>query len=118
LRGAARTRVVARWADNNIPYGGAVQTLEFGNAGFTADFNLMIVSFAGPLPGLIKYIQFGDADISITEFATDSSTLFGHPNAAGAAGVGAARFSQTPPLGVHPPRLEPFSLSGGTRLTL
>jgi hypothetical protein len=61
---------------------------------------------------MIKYIYFGD--MTIDEFATNSSTVYGHGNAAGAQAVGAARYNQTPAFGIDPPVLESFSSAGGT----
>ena len=84
------------------------------NDGPTVDINLMIVSFAGILPSFIKYIQFGSPNVTIQEFNTASSTVFGHANASGAAAVGAAFIAETPAFGVDPPLLEWFSSSGGT----
>jgi subtilisin family serine protease len=72
----------------------------------------MIVRFAGASPGLLKYVLFRAA--TIEEHATDSGTIFGHANAAGAIAVGAARYSQTPAFGTDPPVLEPFSSRGPT----
>src|SRR5262249_6149856 len=56
---------------------------------------LMIVNFAGPLPGLIKYVNFGSASVTVG-FNTASGTIFGHPNASGAQAIGAAFFASTP----------------------
>src|SRR5262245_23999110 len=56
----------------------------------------MSIFFSGPPP-------------TINEFATNSGTIYGHPNAAGAEAVDAARYFRTPPLGF--PRLSwSFSL--------
>jgi hypothetical protein len=74
----------------------------------------MITQFDGPNPQLIKYVQFGGGNVTINEFNTRSSTLYGHNNAAGAAAVGAAFYSETPEFGVSPPLLEPFSSAGPT----
>src|SRR5262249_6677047 len=52
---AAGARVVAGSISDNVG-GDAVEIFEFTNTGATADFNLMIVHFAGPPPGYIKYI--------------------------------------------------------------
>ena len=88
--------------------------LSFTNTtGTTADFNIMIVNFTGPNPGFIKYVLFNFGG-TIQEFASNSSTIFGHANAVGAEAVGAVRYTQTPAFGVSPPQLEPFSSSGGT----
>jgi hypothetical protein len=79
----------------------------------TADFNIMIVNFAGPNPGLIKYVLFNSGG-TIQEFATNSGTLYGHANGTGAEAVGAAAYFSTPAFGVSPPVLNPFSSSGTT----
>jgi subtilase family protein len=112
---AARAKVVAGSATDNVNGDGdALEIFSFTNNGATADFNLMIVSFAGPPPGYIKYVQLGSSSIIVNEFDTASSTLFGHTNSTFAAAVGAARFSSTPAFGVNPPVLERFSSGGGT----
>jgi subtilisin family serine protease len=61
---------------------------------------------------LIKYIYFGSA--TINEFNTNSSTIFGHANAAGAEAVGAAAYFNTPEFGVSSPVLNVYSSAGGT----
>jgi subtilisin family serine protease len=66
-----------------------------------------------PPATLIKTVLFGDG-FSINEYQTDSSTLYGHANAAGAESVGAAFFLDTPEWGMSPPILESFSSAGGT----
>ena len=78
--------------------------------------------FEGPAPGFMKYVVFDPRSENVEdpptsfalEFATDSGTNYGHSNAAGAAGVGAAFWRNTPRFGVFPPRVEPFSSAGGT----
>ena len=67
-------------------------------------------------PIQMKYISFGP--INILNFATDSSTSFGHPNMPFTAGVGAAFFQETPEFGQSPPLLQPFSSAGGTQIFL
>jgi hypothetical protein len=65
-------------------------------------------------PGFIKYVSF-TPDLLINEYDnTASSTLYGHPNAAGAEAVGAAAYYNTPPFGVDPAVLNGFSSAGGT----
>jgi hypothetical protein len=66
-------------------------------------FNIMITKFDGPNPQRIKYVWFGGANVTINEFDTRSSTLYGHANAAGAEAVGAAFYGNTPAFGVSPP---------------
>lgn len=75
-------------------------------------YQIGIEHFAGPDPGRVKLVYFGN--MTINEFATNSSTTYGHPNAAGGQAVGAARYSQTPAYGISPPVLEYFSSAGGT----
>ena len=66
-------------------------------------------------PGLIKVVVADNgAGSTIDAFDTQSPTLQGHPNAAGAAAVGAAFFAQTPRCGVNAMAvLEYFSAAGG-----
>jgi Subtilase family len=96
--------------------GDAVEVFGFGNppgSGATA-FNIMITQLDGPAPQLIKYVRVGGGNVTITEFDTRSSTLYGHANAAGAAAVGAAFYRDTPAFGVLPPVLAPSSSAGPT----
>jgi hypothetical protein len=69
-----------------------------------------------PTPGRIKLLWEDDgAGSTINTFApTNNATIQGHPNAAGAAAVGAARFYETPLCGQTPAMLESFSSFGGT----
>jgi hypothetical protein len=113
LLNPAGTEVVAGSHEDNVASGDPIEIFEFVNSGPTADFNVMIVSFQGPLPSRIKYLDFNDV-ITIVDAPTASSTLFGHPNAAGAGAVGAAFFADTPVFGTSPPLVEPFSSAGGT----
>jgi hypothetical protein len=65
-------------------------------------------------PGRIKVVVEDDgAGSTITQFATNSGTLQGHPSAAGAAAVGAVFFPNTPSCGTATPVLEPYSSAGG-----
>jgi hypothetical protein len=79
------------------------------NATVTVDLRIPI--YDGPLPSYMKLIVFGE--VTSFEFATDSSTLYGHANAAFAAGVGAAFYNETPAFGVSPPLIESGSSSAG-----
>jgi subtilisin family serine protease len=109
---AAGTQVVGGNIDPNVGQD-ALELFSFLNFGPAADFNLMLVSFAGPLPGFVKYVNFSSS-VTIQEFDTASGTVFGHPNASGAEAVGAAAWFDTPAFGVNPPLLETFSSAGGT----
>ncbi|HEX2906392.1 MAG TPA: S8 family serine peptidase [Phototrophicaceae bacterium] len=91
-----------------------VEILEYINDGsHGASFQLAIELRDGPAPTRIKYVYF-NAQMTIDEFATNSSTIYGHPNAAGAEAVGAAFFYDTPRYDMTPPILEDFSSWGGT----
>ena len=50
---------------------------------------------------------------TIDSFDTQSPSVQGHPNAAGAVAVGAAMYYQTPACGTSPAVLEPYSSYGG-----
>jgi hypothetical protein len=115
---AGLTQVVGGAVADNVNRD-AVESFTFTNTtGSTANFNLMIVKFTGSNPGRFKYVlfRFGNNTTAgtINQFATNSGTLFGHANAAGAEAVGAAFFGNTPAFGVTPPVLEPFSSAGTT----
>ncbi len=78
--------------------------------------NLMVGLANGTAPpGRVKVVveTDGQTDAPITEFATDSPTLQGHPGAAGAAAVAAAFYFQTPDCGTTPAVLEAYSSEGG-----
>ena len=97
--------------DANIG-GDPVEIFAYTNNGPAKTYQLGLELVSGPAPGRIKYVYFGN--VTINEYATGSGTLYGHPNAAGARAVGAARYTQTPAFGVNPPLLEYFSSAGGT----
>jgi hypothetical protein len=77
----------------------------------------LVIGLAGgsPAPGRVKVAveTDGQTDAPLTEFATDSPTLQGHPGAAGAAAVGAAFYYDTPACGTSPAELESYSSEGG-----
>jgi hypothetical protein len=58
-------------------------------------------------------VEDDGAGSQITQFATNSGTLQGHPSATGAAAVGAAFFPNTLSCGAGIPTLELFSSAGG-----
>lgn len=98
-----------------------VQILIIGNpansGGDTASehLNLMVGLADGTqAPGRIKLaVEDDGAGSAIDAFATHSSTIQGHPGAAGAAAVGAAFFVQTTLCGAPSAELESFSSAGG-----
>ena len=107
-------------ANDNVVTGDGWEVLQFTNAdvlGLGTAFSLAItyddVDSMGAPATLIKTVIFGSG-ITLTDFPTNSSTLLGHANAAGAEAVGAAFFLDTPEYGTSPPALEAFSSAGGT----
>jgi hypothetical protein len=95
--------------------GDAVEVFTITNSGAPRTVNLMIVKFSGPDPGFLKYVNFGPTMGSL-EYATNSSTIYGHANANGAEAVAAAAYYNTPEFGVDPPLLEGFSSYGPTAI--
>lgn len=107
-------------ANDNVVTGEGWEVLQFQNAevlGYGTSFNIIItyddVDSNGPPANLLKMVVFGNGN-TLNEHTTDSGTLFGHANAAGAAAVGAAFYLDTPEFGMAPPVLEPYSSVGGT----
>src|SRR6202167_5815648 len=89
-------------------------------SGYTAQQSLNIVvglatNSSGPVvPGrIIVPVEDDGLGSTITQFATNSATIQGHPGAAGAAAVGAAFYFDTPQCGTTPATLEAFSSEGG-----
>ncbi len=68
---------------------------------------------AGTVPGEVKLVAMNGA--SINEFSTDSSTIIGHRNAAGAITVGPVNFANTSAFG-GVPRVERDAPSGGAEI--
>ncbi len=107
------TNILASSTDSNVG-GDPVEVFSFTNDGSfgTNQFNLAITKSDGPNPELMKYVLFGG--VTIDEFDTNSSTVYGHANAAGAEAVGVALYEETPEFGVIPPNLQSFSSAGPT----
>ncbi len=110
-----QNKVVAASLDSNLG-ADAVEVLQYQHLGAAADYSLMIVNYDGDAPDLIKYVEFSNATSGMTnlEFATNSSTIYGHANAFGAATVGATFWDDTPEFGTTPPDVQPYSSVGGT----
>ena len=101
--------------DNNIG-GDPFEFVGISNNDTTAaTVEVVVVKFAGPDPGRIKYVNYGDRPTAL-EHDTQSSTLVGHANAELAVAVGAAPYFNTPLFNVNTPIpvVEPFSSLGGT----
>ena len=88
----------------------------------TLDAQLDIELYAGPPPGRMKYVWFDlrDGLFHVNELDTQSSTAYGHANAAGAEAVGAAAWYNTAEYGsplwgnrCKPACAEIFSSAGG-----
>jgi subtilisin family serine protease len=83
--------------------------------------NIAIELFSGPAPRRMKYVWFdlGNGLMIVEEHDTQSGTLYGHANAAGAEAVGAAPWYNTAAYGPQnkpecaPACLELFSSAGG-----
>ncbi len=94
--------------------GDAVDILGITNGGGTSQAGIAIEHISGPTDLDLKVVVFdGGGSFSYDEHTTNSPTLYGHANAAGAEAVGAAAFFQTPEFGQTPPLLESFSSPGG-----
>ena len=103
--------VVAGSAADNTG-GDALEIFSFTNPGPGTTFRFGFEHQSGPYPSLMKAVWFGS--MTLAQYATNSSTIFGHPNAAGARTVGAAYYASTPSNGVNPAQPERFSSTGGT----
>lgn len=69
-----------------------------------------------PDPRFIKWIDFGSG-VAVSEYATDSPTIVGHPNARGAIAVGAASYRTVDPEAFFDiAEIESFSSEGGVRI--
>jgi hypothetical protein len=77
----------------------------------------LVIGLAGgtKAPGRVKVAveTDGQSDPPITQFATNSATIQGHPGAAGAMAIGAAFYFQTPACGTTPAVAEVYSSTGG-----
>ena len=98
-----------------------MQEMQFFNdgsfgSGSTSEtvFSVEIQLVSGPAPTMMQYVGNDDGSgFQINTFNTNSATDFGHPNAAGAIGVAAAPYFETPAFGKSQPQLENFSSEGG-----
>jgi hypothetical protein len=109
--------IVASSKDDNIQSGNPIEILQFAPAsGSGGTYYLMIANYAGPEPGLMKYINLSGYNVTVNNYTTDSSTNFGHSNAAGAEAVGAADYMNTLNFNtsLSAAVLSYFSSAGGT----
>ena len=91
--------------------GDAVEVFGVVNGGPPLLVELGLELFSGPPPGSMKYVFFGNSTVS--QFATNSGTTYGHANAIGAEAVGASAYFNAVPF-VNPPIINGFSSAGGT----
>ena len=101
--------------DNNLG-GDPASLFVIDNRGQPARlFEMLILRRGGTAPPAMKYIfnSLQGPLPTFQEHVTNSPTVFGHANAAGAIAVGAAFFEQTPEFGVNPAIPEPFTSLGG-----
>ncbi len=101
---------------DNLATGDPFEGIGLTNNGASpVNIEIAITKYAGPDPGIIKWVNFGSRNI-VVEYDTKSSASYGHANAAGAISVGAAPYFNTP---AYNPALttaiiESFSSAGGT----
>jgi hypothetical protein len=83
----------------------------------TANLNLFVgLGASSPKPGRILVSVETDGQTSpapISNYATNSASIQGHPGAAGAAAVAAAFYYATPACGTSPAEVESYSSLGG-----
>lgn len=104
--------IVAQSIDDNVAGGNPVEIVQVTNTAATpASAGVVIGFFGGVQPTVVKYVFLGR--MAVEEYATNSGTGVGHPNAAGAMAVAAACYCATPQFGQDPPLREPFSSLGG-----
>ena len=115
LLNAAKTGVVASATTSRVG-GDAYQILDYSNTSTTTAKTVYLVAkvASGTAPGHIKYIDLVGGNT--IQYATNSGTSAGHPVAAGAMGVGAAYYANTPSFNTNPATLESFSSAGGTSI--
>ena len=108
--------VVAAGASDNIASGDPIEVFGYSNDTQSPTFFIVILKFAGPDPGHIKFVMFNDALFYATNPAIPgvlTGTCYGHPKAAGAIATGAAYYQQTPAYGLDTALIEFYSSFGG-----
>ncbi|MBD2756091.1 S8 family peptidase, partial [Spirosoma validum] len=101
--------------DGNVG-GDPIESIDIvNNSSSTIEIEVAYVKYEGPDPSIIKFVDFGFSNA--VQYATQSSTTYGHANAEKAIAVGAVRWSRTPvydPVNSPIPVIESFSSAGGT----
>lgn len=85
---------------------------EFIIVGNTGPYDIYVSNFRGPDPDFVKLTFFGAVSV-IDGPPLEAATSFGHSNAAGVVGVGAAELFDTPGFGTSPAIPEAFTAAGG-----
>lgn len=67
----------------------------------------------GPDAGLIKFVHFGEGELTEDNGENSNPTSFGHAIAEGSIAVGAAAYFNTPEFGIDPAAVNGFSSLGG-----
>jgi hypothetical protein len=106
------TQILANSLMSNI---GAdpIDLLSFTNPGAGAYFNVVIQKYAGSGTPVLKYI-YTNPSMGIDQYATPSSTVVGHANAAWAEATGSVNYWDTPSWATNPPLKASYSSEGGT----
>lgn len=95
-----------------------IEVVPFSVQGGDVYANIVVARASGNVPVTFKYILFrGGTLFHMLEYGDGSSTIVGHPNAAGAISVGAVRFdkNQVYSPGIYDmPVIMSFSSTGGT----
>ncbi|WP_288424929.1 putative Ig domain-containing protein [uncultured Spirosoma sp.] len=108
--------LVSSSASDNIFSGDPVEiTGTYTNTtGAPLEVNVVIVKYAGPDPGTIRWVNVGSRT-SIVEYNTQTGASFGHSNATRAICVGAAPYFSTPSYNsqLSTAVIETFSSAGG-----
>ncbi|USN51793.1 MAG: S8 family serine peptidase [Myxococcales bacterium] len=113
LRDQATTTIIAASQIDNVTAGVPIEAVQYVNNGIAPQvIELFIVHRSGPIPSLMKYIvPIGPGP---DEYATYSSTSFGHANAERVIAVASTAFFNTPAFGVDPAVVNSSSSLGGT----
>ncbi len=96
--------------------GDPIEVFGVFNSGPPVQVEIGIELFSGPAPSFMKYVYFDQGPTTVDEFATNSGTVYGHANAAGAEAVGAAAWFNTAAFNSNcvPACLNSFSSAGPT----
>ncbi len=119
--GGLNNKIVARGDDDNIDTGHAYEAIfSFTNPVGSGNTTFQIAiayyqNISDAPPNFFKYIIYNPfCNVTIDEYATNSSTCIGQANAEKAIAVGAAAFYNTVPYGASNTTINCYSSTGGT----